>query len=387
MNDRIGKIKGSASAGLMEKVQELKLQKKDIIGLAGGEPDFDTPDRVRFRGMQSIAEGNTHYAVGKGILPLRKRIVKKLQEENGIQCSPDEIIVTPGGKYATYLAVRAVVQESDKVMILDPSWVSYAPIVESANGIPVSVALSYDNNYRITKEILEDSYDESVKLLIINYPNNPTGCILSEEEAKEIVDFMLEHPNLIIFSDEIYEKIIFDGNKHISIGSYKEIAQRVITMNGFSKCVAMTGWRLGYLRADISISNVIYKLYTHTITGTSPFIQEAAIVALDCNEEIEEMRAIYEKRRDVFIDGLNQIKNVSAVKPKGAFYAWVKIEKNNMNSFEIAEYLLKKVGVVGVPGDEYGFGGEKCIRFSFANRVEDLEEALIRIRSALEDNE
>lgn len=382
LNEVLQTIPPSASLNLMAKVRDLKEKGEDIIGLAGGEPDFDTPDKIRFRGMQSIAEGNTHYAVGIGVLPLRERIAQKLREENGIECEASQIVVTPGGKYAIYLAVRALINSGEKVMILNPAWVSYAPIVQAAGGIPVHVTLKYEENYIITEELLENAYVEGTKLLILNYPNNPTGKILSESEADAIEAFVKRH-SLYVISDEVYERIVYDGKKTISVGSRKEIADRVITVNGFSKSVAMTGWRLGYLCAPKDTMKPVSILHSHTVTGVCTLIQDAGIVALDCTDEIEAMRKVYEERRNTFIGALNRIPGVTAEYPEGAFYAWVKMEMDGMDSFQMAEYLLEKAGVVGVPGASYGSGGENCLRFSFANSMDELMEAVKRIDGAM----
>jgi len=382
MNKFIENIQPSASAELMKKVQEMKANGEDIIGLAGGEPDFDTPDRIRLAAIEELCKGNTHYAVGTGLPELRARIARKFQEENSIDCDASQIVVAPGGKYAIYLAIAALLNPGEKVMILDPSWVSYAPIVQACQGIPVHVGLTYDQDYQVTTEVLEAAYSSDVKLLIINYPNNPTGCILSQQEAEVIKDFIVKH-NLYLLSDEIYEKIIYDGQSFISPGSFPEIKDQVITVNGFSKAVAMTGWRLGYMCVPKALLKNISTLYSHTITGTSPFLQKAAIVALDCTEEMEAMRKIYEERRNYFISALNAIPGVSAKMPKGAFYAFVHFEKDHMNSFQMADYLLHHAKVVGVPGDAYGKGGDQCIRFSFANSIEDLKEAVTRIANVM----
>lgn len=383
-NEKISHVKGSASAGLMEKVQIMKSQGKNIVSLAGGEPNFDTPEKIRQAAIKALNEGKTHYAVGPGIIKLRERIAKKLREENDIECNADQIIVTPGGKFAIYLAVRAMINAGDEVMILEPAWVSYGPIVEVSNGVPVYVSLISENDYKVTRDSLESAYSEKTRMLIINYPNNPTGKILSREEAEIIKDFALDH-NVMILSDEIYERIIYDRQKSWSPASFKEISSHVITVNGFSKAVAMTGWRLGYLQAAPEVIQTIYKLYIHTVTGTSTFIQEAAVTALDCRDEIEEMRRIYEEHRNYFISELNKIPEIYAEKPDGAFYAWVRFETGGKDSFEIAENLLNRAGVVGVPGQAYGLQYEKYIRFSFAADMKTLKEVLERLKRYLGD--
>ena len=381
-NHNVTGLAPSASIQLMAKAKEMQAQGLNVINLAGGEPDFDTPAPITQEAITWLQKGFTHYTVGQGLPELRSRIAKKLQDENGLTYSPDEIIITPGGKNAIFLAISALVNAGDEVMFLDPAWVSYVPMIQSCGGVPV--VLPYDQDYRITYDVLEAACTEKTKLLIINYPNNPTGRILTKAEAEILSDFMLAHPNLILLSDEIYERIVFDGNVTISPATDARIWDRVITVNGFSKSVAMTGWRMGYLAAPKYITSQIYKLYQYSITCVSGFMQKAATVAFDCTAEIEMMHQSYEERRNIFFAKLNAIDGVEAKSPEGAFYAWVKIDKNNMDSFQIANYLLEEALVVGVPGEAYGKGGAKCVRFSFATALDQLLEAADRMKTALD---
>lgn len=284
---------------------------------------------------------------------------------------------------AIYNAVRAMLNEGDEVLLMEPCWVSYAPIIQASGGKPVSVGLTYENQYRVTAAALEEVTTDKTKMVIINYPCNPTGKILHEDEAGELLSYMKAHPDVVLLSDEVYEKIIYDGNKHISMASLPEIADRVITINGFSKCAAMTGWRLGYACASKDIMDHMVSLWQHMMTCTSGFIQDGGVVALDCHEEFEEMRKCYDERRKAFIGALNKIPRVSCEYPEGAFYAWVKFDIPGKDSYEICDYLLEEARVVGVPGDAYGLGGAQCLRFSFANSMEDLMEAARRIEEAM----
>lgn len=374
MNREIEQIKDSASVELMIKARELKEAGVDIIGLAGGEPDFDTPTVIKEKAISELLKGNTHYAVGKGILPLRKKIAQKLRVDNGIFVSEDEIIVTPGAKMAIYLAVRACVNPGDEVLIPTPSWVSYMEIVRAASGIPVEVPLDVSNGYALSASVLEKYVTPKTKMIILCSPNNPTGRMINESEVQEIIEFV-KGKEIIILADEIYEKISYVENQK-SLASYEELKDCTLTINGFSKAYAMTGWRLGYIAGPARYINVINKLYTHTITCTSPFIQEAAIVALDCKDEVEMMRKEFQTRRDYFINELNSIPGVCAIIPEGAFYAWCHFDLQG----DIAEELLEKAGVIGVPGRAYGSGCEQYVRFSFASDMSELEEAIRRIR-------
>lgn len=384
-NENVVNLKPSASLSFMMKAKQMKAEGIDVVDLAGGEPDFATPMPIVEEAYRQMAAGNTHYAVGQGIPELLKRLQRKFLEENHITYQTNEILVTPGGKYAIYLTVNTLLNPGEEVMYLDPAWVSYVPIIESAGATAVPVVLSYEEDYKITMEALEAKVSEKTKLVIMNYPNNPTGKTLSFEEAKIIERFMLAHPDIFLLSDEIYEKLIFDGIEHISPASMESIHDRVITANGFSKSLAMTGWRLGYLAAPRYILEPIYKLYQHSVSCVSGFLQNAALVALDCQKDIEEMRQEYQNRRNVFTDMLQDIQGITVRSAEGAFYAWVKFEKEGINQSDIGSFILDHAKVVGVPGEAFGEGGKGCIRFSFANDLESLKKAAIRIKKAMEE--
>ncbi len=374
MNRDILSIKSSASIDLMAKAKFLKDSGIDIVSLAGGEPDFDTPRAIRDQAISEIEKGNTHYAVGNGILPLRQRIAEKLALDNGIYLDASEIVVTPGAKMAIYLAVRAVIQPGDEVLIPTPSWVSYTEIVRLASGIPVEVPLDVETSYCITESILDRYTTKNTRMLIICTPNNPTGRVLNEQEIREIISYSKKR-NIVIISDEVYEKILYCRDFY-SMASYSEISDKVITVNGFSKAYAMTGWRLGYVAAPKKYIDIISKLYAHTITGTSPFIQEAAMVAFDCEMDVQRMLVEYRNRKEYFVGELQKIKGISVIEPEGAFYAWCKFDIDG----DIAMELLEQAKVVAVPGKAYGRNCEKYIRFSFANSMKDLQEAIKRIK-------
>ena len=382
-NKEIAQLQPSRSIAFMAQAKKMKATDPSIISLAGGEPDFDTPVNIREELKRQLDAGFTHYTVGPGLPELRKAIAEKLQVENHCAYTPDGIIVTPGGKFAIYMAVRSMVNAGDEVMYLEPGWVSYPSIIEASAAKPVPVRLTWEQDFRITREVLEAKCTGKTKMLIINYPNNPTGRALSMPEALEIKAFMQAHPHVLLLTDEIYERILYTGNENISMASFPEIADRVLTVNGFSKSVAMTGWRAGYVAASERIAKVMYNLFQHTMTCVSGFIQKAAVTALSCREEIEQMRVEYESRRDMFIGGLNAIPGVSCMVPQGAFYAWVKFDIPGFDSEQICDYILKNARVVGVPGIAYGTD-EPCVRFSFAASREELETAVARIAAAMQ---
>lgn len=383
-NKAISAIPPSASMAINERAKAMRAAGKHVITLAAGEPDFDTPDRARNAGIRAISEGRTHYTESRGIRPLREGIAQMLQEDRGIACTADHILMAPGGKYAIYETVCTLIDpgEGQEVMILNPGWVSYAPIVSAAGGVPVGVELNFEENYHITREALEKEVSPRTRLLIINYPNNPTGCVLSQEEAECVADFALDH-NLLVLSDEVYSAIVYDGAESVSPASIARAADHVITVNGFSKSAAMTGWRLGYICAPREIVDMIQMLNQHTMSCLSDFSMEAALEALQCKAEMAAMVESYRRRRDFFVAGLNNIPGVTCHVPRGTFYAWAKVDLDGRDSREIAEYLLEEAGVATVPGDAYGLGGAQCIRMSFATAEDDLWDALRRMDAAI----
>ena len=366
----------------MAKAKALQSEDPTVISLAGGEPDFDTPKPVVDEACKWLNAGYTHYTICPGLPELRRGIAEKLRRENGIDASEDGILVTPGGKFAIYLAVRSLVNHGDEVVYIEPGWVSYPSIVEASGGVPVPVRLTGGDSFRIAREKLEKAITPRTRMLIVNSPNNPTGRCLSRAEADEIEALMLAHPGLMLLSDEVYERILFSGAENVSPASRKSIADRVVTVNGFSKSAAMTGWRCGYLATTPEIRGVMYKLYQHTVTCVPGFVQKAAARALACTEEIEAMRARYESRRAFFIEGLRSIPGVSVEYPEGAFYAWVRFDVPGMDSERVCDYILSEAKVVGVPGVAYGTD-EPYVRFSFASSDEALEKAVENIRAAM----
>lgn len=384
MNRNIDRMKPSASVQLMQKAKQMKKLDPTVIDLAGGEPDFGTPAKITKATIKSLTAGNTHYAVGPGIPELRQAIRDKLERENGILCSADNIMVTPGGKNAIYLAIQALINPGEEVMILNPAWVTYEPAVIAAGGEPVCVDLDYRNDYEITEEKLEAAYSDLTRLIIINYPNNPTGRILHQQEADVLEAFLLRHPHVYLLADEIYEAIVFDGKKSVSMASRPAVKDQVITVNGFSKSVAMTGWRMGYLAASEPVYKAIYKLYQHSLTCVNSFLQVGAVQAFSCKAEIEEMRKVYEYRRDILAKALNAIPGVTFVAPEGAFYAWVRFDVAGMSAPQMSEYLLQEAKIVGVPGNAYGEKSGCYLRFSFATATDDLIEMTRRVKTAME---
>ncbi len=379
VNNKIQNIAPSRSVLLLARAKERKRTDPEILNLTGGEPDFPTPRPICDEVTRQLMAGNTHYSDSRGNEALRERIAKKLAEENRAPYTKEQILVTPGGKMAIYLAVRALTNPGDEVMWLAPGWVSYSAIASAAGAVPVAVPLHYEDNYRITRRALEEAVSERTKLLILNYPNNPTGRVLTESDIAELSAFLTAHPEVWLLSDEIYEKILYDGKRAVSMASFPEFFDRTIVVNGFSKCSAMTGWRIGYLACPPDLYEVVWKLFQHTMSCTSGFLQEGALVALDCAAETEEMRQAYARRRDRLVAELRDIPKMELRAPDGAFYAWVRFETEK-TSEELCERLLETAKVAGVPGAAYGEEEVVCVRFSFAAPEEELSKLPGRLR-------
>lgn len=371
MNKNLELIQPSASMELVAKAKSLN---KNIINLAGGEPNFNTPLKISIATIQSLLSNNTHYTTGPCNIELSKQIANKLQQESNIICDYKNIILTPGAKFAIYLAINTIINPEDEVIIINPSWVSYAEMVKAVGGIP-----KYIDDIDLQK--LENIVSNKTKLIIINYPNNPTGKILHQKEALILETFLLKYENIYLLSDEVYDDIVYN-QKSISMGSFSSISERVITVNGFSKSYAMTGWRLGYVVGNNEFFKNAYKFYQHTITCINPFLQAGALAALSCHNEVLQMCQEYKQRRDYFVNELNKIPNVSCELPEGTFYAWVKFNVD-ISSTKLCQYLITEANVIGVPGEAYGEIKETYLRFSFANDLEDLKMAVQNIKKAM----
>lgn len=381
-NAIIESMQPAATAALMARAKELKRIDPDIVDMAGGEPDFDTPQRIKDELFRQINSNYTHYTPGTGLPELREGIAEKLKRENGCSYSPEGIIVTPGGKYGVYIAIRTLLNPGDEVIVLPPMWVSYSALVSTAGGVPVEVPLSPENGFRLDAARIEAAITEKTKLIIINYPNNPSGRILTRPEADALRDILLRHPGVFLLSDEIYERIVY-GAYSISPASYPEIADRVITINGFSKSVAMTGFRIGYMAADTKTAKMASKLFSHTMTCTSGFIQKSAVAALGCQREIEEMRQKYEQRRDYLFARLQAMPRVYAPVPEGAFYAFVRFDLPGLTQQETAEYILTRAKVVGLHGAAFGIPEGGWMRFSFATDDAQIKKGADQLEAAL----
>lgn len=371
---------GSPTVKLLSKGLEMKRQGLDVLILSGGEPDFNTPERIKAEGIKAIQNNMTHYTPAAGLMELREAISRKLLKENGIIADPKtQIIVTPSGKLALYQALVSFLEPGDEAMLLKPNWVSYKEIVKMTGATCVSVPLRHEDNFRITRDILESKLTDKSKMVIICNPCNPTGRVFTEEEIQTLADFVDEH-DLLLVADEIYEKLVYDGHRHISVGAIEKVKDRVITLNGFSKGYAMTGWRLGYSVASAPLTEVMMKMQESTVTTSAAMVQKAAVVAFDCEDDVQYMVADYKRRRDFIVNSLNEIPCIHCPMPEGAFYIFPKIDYKGMNSFELCDYILEKANVLVAPGDVFGEGGEKCIRIAYPASMETLEKTAERFK-------
>lgn len=350
-----------------------------VISLGVGEPDFKTPWAIRQEAIRTLEKGQTWYTANAGLLPLRQEIARYLKNAVGVEYHPkDEILVSVGGSEAIDLCVRALVQPGDQVLIPQPSFVCYDPIVQLAGGTPVIIQTKAENRFRLTPQELEEKITPSTKLLVLPYPNNPTGGVMKKEDLEAIAPVIEKH-DLLVLSDEIYSELTYSG-KHVSIASLPGMAQRTVVINGFSKSFAMTGWRLGYAAGPAPIIGLMVKIHQYAIMSAPTMSQYAAVEALrSCMSSVEEMRQEYNLRRRYLVDALNKM-GLSCFEPEGAFYVFPSIQSTGLTSEEFCEKLLQKERVAVVPGNAFGECGEGHVRISYSYSINHLKEALKRIQ-------
>ncbi|OQX71621.1 MAG: aspartate aminotransferase [Candidatus Cloacimonas sp. 4484_275] len=391
ISNRARAIKPSATLSMATKAREMRGRGIDVINFGVGEPDFNTPEYIKESAKKAIDENFTHYTAAAGILELRQTIAEKLEKDNNLKVDPQNILVSPGAKASIVNVLMAVCDPRDEVLIPSPFWVSYTAQVEMVDARPILLPTSETNNFKITAEQLDEALKSlcNPKALILNSPGNPTGTVYNESELKEIGEVCLKH-NILIISDEIYEKLIYDGEKHISIASLDEkIAEITVVINGVSKAYAMTGWRLGYAAGPAEIIKRAARIQGHTTSCVNSITQKAVVTALSKDDgSVEKMRREFEKRRNFLVNELNQINNIHCNMPKGAFYAMPNVSyyiRNNgkgiTNSIELCEYLLENYHIAVVPGA--AFGVDDYVRFSYANSLQNIKEGLARFKKGL----
>lgn len=349
-----------------------------VISLGVGEPDFSTPWLIRKAAIQTLERKQIIYGPNKGLAPLRNAIAENIMKKHGVKYDADEeILVTVGGSEAIDIALRGIIDPGDEVLVVEPSFVCYAPLVELIGGAAVPVPTRIENNFKLTVEDLEGKITDRTKMIILPFPNNPTGAIMTREDLEPIVDF-LRDTNIIVLSDEIYSELTY-GRKHCSITELPDMQERTILVNGFSKAYAMTGWRLGYVAAPQPITSQIAKVHQYAIM-CSPFVsQNAAVVALNsCEAEVKKMADEYNTRRRFLVEEFNRI-GLTCFNPEGAFYVFPCIKSTGLSSEEFCERLLYEELVAAVPGNAFGSSGEGYIRISYAYSIKHLREAMKRI--------
>ncbi|WP_252250274.1 pyridoxal phosphate-dependent aminotransferase [Clostridium sp. ZBS13] len=380
-------ISPSITLEITAKAKALKNEGVDVVSFGAGEPDFNTPQNIINAAIKAMEEGKTKYTPAGGILELKEVICKKFKKDNNLEYKASQITISTGAKQCLANVFMAILNPGDEVLIPVPYWVSYPELVKLADGVPVFVETIKENNYKYTIEDLEKCVTNKTKAILLNSPNNPTGTIYHEEELKEIADFAKRH-NMFIVSDEIYEKLIYDNEEHISIASLNEDAyKRTIVINGVSKTYAMTGWRLGYVAADEKITKLMTSIQSHMTSNVNSITQYASIEALTgSEEEVVKMVKEFENRRNFMLDKLIKIDELSVLRPNGAFYIMVNIEKylnttfkghNIINSVEFSKVLLNEEKVAVIPGS--GFGLENYIRLSYATSMDIIEKGIDRL--------
>jgi len=378
INERVGAIAPSATLAIASRAKVMKAEGKEVFSFAAGEPDFDTPEHIKAAAVRALEAGETKYAPAPGLPALRGAIAQKLKKDNGLDYEPDQIVVSNGGKHSLFNIFMALCREGEEVIIPAPFWLSYPNMINIAGGVPVSVSCSEDNGFKMTPGELEAAITDKTKAVLINSPSNPVGVVYEEEELRALAE-MAVGKGLYIVSDEMYEKIRYDGATHTSVGSLSpEIFEKTITANGFSKTYAMTGWRLGYFAAPLEIANAVSAFQSHSTSGANTFAQFGALAALEGGDDcVKEMVAAFAKRRSVLYDGLVGIEGITCVKPMGAFYMLPNISSFGLGSVAFAQRLLEEESVGVVPGAP--FGADANVRLSYACSMDNIRGGLERI--------
>jgi aspartate aminotransferase len=379
ISERAAQLTPSLTLSIDSKAKAMKAEGLDVCGFGAGEPDFDTPEHIKRAAIEALEAGFTKYTPNAGIPELRQAIADKLAADNGLNYRAGQVVVSNGAKHACYNAILATCQPGDEVVIPAPYWVSYPDMVRLVGADPVIVPTSERNAWKMRPEDFENAMTPRTKMLIMNSPGNPTGSVYTREELEAIVNVAAEE-DIYVLSDEIYEKLVYDDVKHVSIASLSQEAYDLtITVNGFSKSYAMTGWRLGYLAAPDAVVRAVDSIQSHTSSNPSSFSQYGALAALKGDQQpLADMREEFDMRRNYMFDRLSKISNVTAVKPQGAFYILVNISQLGLTSQNFADRLLSKANVAVVPGA--AFGDDRTVRFSYATSLDVIKKGLDRFQ-------
>ena len=390
-SELVSSIEESRTMAISSLVKKLKAEGKNVLSFSAGEPDFPTPEFIKKAAIKAINENFTRYTANEGYPALINAIIKKFEKENNIEFKPNNILVSDGAKHSIYNLLMALCNPGDEVIFQSPYWVSYPEMVKLAQAVPVIIDAGVEQEYKITPDQLKKAITGKTKVFIFNTPSNPTGAVYSKDEIIALAE-VLKDRNLYVISDEIYEKIVFDGEEHFSIGSIDYMKDKTITVNGVSKAYAMTGWRIGYAGGNTEVIKLARNLQSHSTSNAASISQAAATAALtEDSDEVNEMVKQFKERRDYIYDALNKIDGVKCPLPKGAFYVFYDVssyfgkksngyEINDSNSF--CNYLLNDQHVGLVPG--VAFGNDNCVRMSYACSFEELNDGLARIHKGLE---
>lgn len=375
---RVGQVTPSLTLAIDAKAKAMKAAGVDICSFSAGEPDFDTPEHIKAAAKQALDAGKTRYGPAAGEPKLREAIANKLKSDNNLDYSAENIIVTNGGKHSLFNLMLALIDPGDEVIIPAPFWVSYPEMVKLAAGVPIIVDTDAKTNYKITPEQLRQACTPKTRLFVLNSPSNPTGTVYTPQEIQALAEVVVEK-DIFVVSDEIYEKILYDGAKHVSIASFgSEIFARTLISNGFAKAYSMTGWRIGYLAGPAEIIKAASTIQGHSTSNVCTFAQYGAIAALESSQDcVEQMRQAFAQRRQVILERLNAIPGLSCAKPDGAFYMFADISKTGLTSLEFCDALLESHQVAVIPG--VAFGADNCIRLSYATGLETIEKGLERL--------
>ncbi len=377
--DRMARLGTETAFEVLVRARALEARGVDVIHLEIGEPDFDTPANVVEAGVAALRAGQTHYVASAGTPDLRAAIAQEMARSRGVQCDPDQVVVTPGGKPIMFFAILALVNEGDEVLIPNPGFPIYESMVDFVGGVAVPLQLREDLDFRLDVDDLARRITPRSRLLILNSPENPTGSVLTLADLERIAKLAVEH-DLIVLSDEIYSRILYEGTHH-SIATLPGMAERTIILDGFSKTYAMTGWRLGFGVMPRELAPAISRLVTNSVSCTAHFVQTAGAAALTGpQDEVGRMVEEFRRRRQVIVEGLNSIPGIRCVMPAGAFYAFPNISGTGLDSKTFADRLLDEGGVAALSGTAFGRFGEGYLRLSYANSIQAIETAIERIR-------
>jgi aspartate aminotransferase len=375
---RVGEVKPSITLAIAAKAKAMKAEGIEVCNFSAGEPDFDTPEHIKAAAKLALDQGKTRYGPAAGEPKLREAIARKLKRENALEYKAENVIVTNGGKQGLFNLMLALIEPGDEVIIPAPYWLSYPEMVKLAGGVAVIFQTDASTSYKITPDQLSGAITPNTKLFVLNSPANPTGVVYTPTEIKALAEVVVER-DILVVSDEIYEKILYDGAKHLSIGSLgTEIFERTIISSGFAKAYSMTGWRLGYLAGEASLIKAVSTIQGHSTSNVCTFAQYGAIAALESPQDcVEKMRQAFAERRQVMLERLNAIPGMTCAPPDGAFYMFVNISKTGLTSLEFCDALLETQQVATIPG--IAFGADDHIRLSYATDMTSIEKGMDRL--------